>query len=112
MQSTSTRTIELDKLNKFADFDVKDTTSVRVQARLSSGTPWGGAVLKFYGSVTDDRNQWNELDAAVTISADEGITTVLNTTCIRRLRVKVATASTTVGALVDVSVCAQNPSIL
>jgi hypothetical protein len=103
--------MELDKTGRYAEFVCADMVHGRVQARQVTGTPWGAAVIKFYGSASDDLSYFDEIDASVTLTA-EGLSAKIDLLGIRRLRAVVATASSTAGALVEICFCSQNPYLV
>ena len=101
--------IRLDQAAQFQEWDVRGSVSGRGQARLvGSATPWGGAVIRFHGSVQDEGEGFHEIDTTVSIDAEE-ISAKLDLAGVRRLRAVVTTASTTVGARAEVAFCTDNP---
>jgi hypothetical protein len=102
--------MELDKLNRYAEFLCPEMVSGRVQVRLVQGSAWSSAVLQFHGSVSDDTGYFDELDTTNRLSA-EGISAKIDLLGVRRLRVVVTTISGTAGAIVEVCFCGQNPYV-
>ena len=109
METTYKGNLELDKAGKFLEFPMSDMVSGRLQARLTTGTPWGGAVIAVDGSVTDEGPMFNEISSGNRIS-EESLSTVVDLTALRRVRCRVFTASSTSGAIAELAFCAQNPN--